>query len=243
MILLRSSQDGMPKSARCFGGQVFRRSSHAGFTLVEILLALSILLSILLIILSSFTGAQRAREILLSKESALRQTRILLDRVGTDISGGFASAGNDLTGLSCKEDRFSDKSASTLQFTAFALPDASDVRPSGGIVRLRYSPRLSTDGNFIEIYREQFDIPQIENRVPNREARIAERILGFRVELYDGQKWVKEWPPDSARKLSMPTRAAFIVTDAQGTEYRRVVPIPLAGQEANVLWSGKRTKP
>lgn len=217
-----------------------RARSEGGFTLVEVLLALSILLAVLTVILSTFMGAETTREILSHRESSFRETRLLLDRLGTDVSGGFVSPQHAMSVFTCKEDQFSGKSASTVSFSAFALPDASDVRPSGGIVRIRYSPRLSADGRFLEIYREQSDIPFIENKVPNRETRVAGRLRGFRVELHDGQKWVKEWPPDELRKRTMPRMAAFVVTDAEGTEFRRVVPVPLAGREIAMLYSGKR---
>jgi len=69
---------------------------------------------------------------------------------------------------------------------------------------------------------------------------VAEGLRGFRIELYNGTTWVKEWPSGGGAKTAMPKKAAVTLVDASGATYRREVAIPLAGQEANVTWSGRR---
>ena len=69
---------------------------------------------------------------------------------------------------------------------------------------------------------------------------MADGLRGFRIELYDGTAWVKEWPSGGGRKTAMPKKAAVTLVDAAGETYRREVPIPLAGQEGAVTWSGRR---
>ena len=50
-----------------------------GFTLLEILLALSVLSIILLLLLSAFTGAARVRETIYTRAREFRQIRLVLD--------------------------------------------------------------------------------------------------------------------------------------------------------------------
>jgi len=213
---------------------------RAGFTLVEVLLALAILSTILVLLLSSFKGAEQTIEILLDRSDAFRQIRIGMDRIGTDIEGAFSSQGNETTAFSCKADKFSGKPASTLLFTAFDLPDATGVRPSSGFVKVRYFPKVSEDGKHIELHREQADLPLIENRIPTSESRLASRLLGFRVELFDGRNWNQEWPPQGGSKFTLPKKVSFVLTDLRGQEYKRTIPLTLAGQETSTLFSGKR---
>jgi len=215
---------------------------RAGFTLVEVLLALAILSTILVLLLSSFKGAEQTIEILLDRSDAFRQIRIGMDRIGTDLSGALSSQGNESTAFSCKADKFSGKPASTLVFTAFALPDTTGARPPSGLVKVRYFPKVSEDGKHIELHREQSDLPLIENRIPTNESRIASRLLGFRVELFDGKSWVQEWPPSSGgSKHLLPGKVTFVLTDHRGQEFKRSIPLRLAGQEASTLFSGKRS--
>lgn len=211
-----------------------------GFTLLEVLIAFAIFAVIAVLLLSAFTGTNRAREILSERSRDSRQIRMSLDRIGTDLQGAFASDRIEATALSCHEDTFSGKPASTLVFTAFVLPEPGGPRPSGDIVKLRYFPKLGREGNFIELYREESFLPLIDNRIPTREVRMAERLLGFRVEVFDGNAWTKEWPAGGGKKTALPAKVAFVLTASTGEEYRRVVSLALAGREVDMPYSGKR---
>lgn len=216
------------------------KSRGRGFTLIEVLLALAILSTILVLLLSSFKGAERTLDILSDRSGAFRQIRIGMDRIGADLEGAFSSQGNETTAFSCKADKFSGNPASTLTFTAFDLPDPTGARPSSGLVKVRYFPKVSEDGKHIELHREQADLPLIENRIPTSESRLASRLLGFRVELFDGRNWIQEWPPQGGSKYILPGKVSFVLTDHRGHEYKRTIPLALAGREASALFSGKR---
>jgi len=220
---------------------VRRTAGNRGFTLLEVLLTLAIFSVILVLLLSSFTGTERTREILTDRSRDFRQLRMSIDRIGSDLAGTFSSTGIEATALTCHEDTFSGKPAATLVFTAFVLPESGGPRPAGDIVKIKYYPKLDRDGTFLELYREESSLPLIENKIPTREVRMADRLLGFRVEFPDGDKWTKEWPPGGRSKSSLPGKVAFILTGSSGLEYRRVVSLPLSGQKASVLSSGKRT--
>ena len=222
---------------------LFGERRRAGFTLVELLLAFAIFSTILVLLLASFTGAERAREILSDRSRGFRQIRAGLDRIGTDLSGAFASDKVEGSALTVRTDAFSGKPASTLVLTAFTLPEPGEARPATDIVKVRYSARAGHDGSFLDLYREQSDLPLIENRIPTREVRLAERLLAFRVEAWDGTAWVKDWPSAGRKATTLPAKVALVLTDAAGKEYRRVVPVVLAGQEATIIFSGRRSAP
>lgn len=213
---------------------------RGGFTLLEILLALSVLSVILLLLLSAFTGAARVRETLSSRSRDFRQIRLVLDRAGTDLMGAFATTARGESALSLREDELSGMPAATLSFTAFQLPDGDSGHPPAEIVKIRYFPRIGADGVSIELHREQSDLPFVGNKIPLRETVVAEGLRGFRVEMYNGTEWVKEWPGGGGGKSALPKKAAVTLVDRLGETYRREVPIPLAGQEGSVTWSGRR---
>lgn len=213
---------------------------RGGFTLIEILLALSVLSVLFLLLLSAFTGAARVRETLSSRAREFRQIRLLLDRIGTDLMCAFASSARVESALTMHQDQLSDMPASTLTFTAFQLPDGDRSHPPAEIVKIRYFPRIGADGVSLELHREQADLPFIENKIPLRESTVADRLRGFRVELYDGTTWVKEWPAGGGSSTALPKKVAVTLVDERGETYRREVPIFLAGQEGNVTWSGRR---
>ena len=213
---------------------------RGGFTLLEILLALSVLSVIMLLLLSAFTGAARVRETLSSRSREFRQVRLVLDRIGTDLMQAFATSAREDSALSLREDQLSGMAAATLTFTAFQLPDGDSSHPPAEIVKVRYFPRIGADGVTLELHREQSDLPFVENKIPSRETTVAEGLRGFRVELYNGTAWVKEWPAGGGSKTTLPKKAAVTLVDTRGETYRREVPILLAGQEGSVGWSGRR---
>lgn len=214
---------------------------RGGFTLVEILLALSVLSILLLLLLAAFTGAVRVRESLSDRSREYRQVRLLLDRLGTDLSGAFASNAREDSALTCREDQFSGMPAATIAFTAFQLPLTDGGRPPADVVKIRYFPRVGAGGTTLDLRREESELPFLENRIPPRETLVAEGLRGFRVELWDGAAWRKEWPPSGQVKTSLPRKAAFTLLDARGEAFRREVPLILAGQEGTVLQSGRRS--
>ncbi|NJD62402.1 MAG: prepilin-type N-terminal cleavage/methylation domain-containing protein, partial [Deltaproteobacteria bacterium] len=229
-----------PRSAKHVAGPAPRSAKHVGgFTLVEILLALAILSVVMVLLLASFTGAGRSLEILTERSGNFRQLRITMDRSGSDLDGAFSSIGSEPTAFTCKPDQFSGKPASTLIFTAYVLPDITGARPPSDIVRIKYFPKVSEDGRSIEIHREQSDLPLIENKILTVESRLATRIQGFRVELYDGSTWQTEWP-QGGKKWALPRKVRLAITDSLGVEFHRTVPLPLAGKEASGTYSGKR---
>ena len=130
--------------------------------------------------------------------------------------------------------------AATLTFTAFQLPDGDAAHPPAEIVKIRYFPRIGSDGVTLELHREQSDLPFVENKILPRETTVAEGLKGFRIELYDGSAWVKEWPSSGGSKSTMPKKAAITLVDARGDTYRREIIIPLAGQEPSLAYSGRR---
>ena len=213
---------------------------QSGFTLVEILLTLAIFSGIMVLLLSAFTGADRTREILSGRSRDFRQLRIALDRVGTDLSGAFSSEAHESAALSCVEDKFSGKPASTLIFSAFILAESDGGKPSTDLVKVRYFPKVGPDGRFVELHREESFLPLIENRIPTREVLLADRLSGFRVELFDGKEWKGRWPPEGGKKSALPQKAAVILIDSGGTEYRKEIRLFLSGQEGSIPYSGKR---
>jgi hypothetical protein len=155
--------------------------------------------------------------------------------------GAFSTTTFETTALTCKTDQFSGKPAATLVFTAFALPDISGARPVSDIVKVRYFPKVGADGKTIDLYREQLDLPLIENRMTTSESRLATGLSGFKVELSSGENWTNEWPDAGASRGKLPKKISFVLIDSLGKEYRRTIFLPLAGQEASILFSGKRT--
>lgn len=165
---------------------------------------------------------------------------MLLDRLGSDITSAVSALKLPETHMASREDTFSGQPGATLSFTAFSQGSDPDVRLSSGLVKIRFFPKVSSEPGFLDLYREQSDLALIENRLPVRESRIARRIKGFKVELYDGSQWRTEWPPGGDKKGSLPQRIAVTLIDEDGEPLRREIDVALYGKESQLLFSGRR---
>jgi len=209
-------------------------------TLVEVLLALGILSAVLALLLSAFTGAERARTALAQRSRQLRGILLAQDRIAQEVAGAFSSNSAGACRLTGREDRFGAVRASTLAFTAFAALRSQGGAPATGLLKVRYFPRQMEDGRLLELWREEAPAPLIENRFPVREARIAASLSAFRVEFWDGSAWVTEWPRPGTDPAAAPRRIAVILADEGERQYRREIALPLAGQEGALPLSGRR---
>jgi prepilin-type N-terminal cleavage/methylation domain-containing protein len=218
------------------------RRKQAGFTLIEILIALAIFSSILVLLASAFTGAARTRDLLEERYGQSRRKGMTLDRLGTDLAGAVSAVRLAETHMTAREDTFSGRPGATLAFTAFVPASETTDRPSSGLVKIRYYSKVSSEAGFIDVYREQSDLALIENRLPIRETCIARRIRGFKLSYDDGTAWRTDWPPSPDRKGMLPKKVAITVIDENDTGLQRTIDFPLAGREPMLLFSGNRPK-
>jgi hypothetical protein len=205
-----------------------------------VLLALSIFAVLLILLLGGFTGAARTLDGVTGKERELRRTAGALDRIFTDLSGAVDTSRIAAIRFECRSDTLAGFAASSVQFASFSGGADNSTRPATRLCKVRYSARLSEGGDRLDLVRERADLPLVENRLPAREGRLAAGIRGFEVLLYDGKEWKKEWPSGGGGGGTLPTRVAVTITDGEGRPFRRVVAIPLAGREADLLHSGRR---
>ena len=212
--------------------------SRNGFTLVEVLLTLAILSVIMLLLVSAFAGAAKTRSVMIDRGRDFRQVLIAIDRIGTDLHGTFTTPKRSESALTYKEDKLSGSPAATLAFTTFQIPSIGDGSPPSSIIRVSYFPKVSRDGSYIDLYRRQSDLPFIENRIPAKEALLAEKLRGFRAEFNDGNGWQSDWP-GGRNQTALPKKMAITIIDSRGVEYRREIALHLAGQES-VIQSGNR---
>lgn len=218
------------------------RTDRSGFTLVEVLVALGLFAVVSTLLYGALRGISTARDIFEDRLRTDRRALLLLDRIATDLQGAVATTNGDTVGIVARDDSFGDAKASSVTFTAFTLPSTGSSRPSSGLVKRRYFPKIAEDGRRIDIHLEESELPRVTNKVPPRETRIAEGLTSFRVEWLDGDKWVGEWPPSEGKAAVLPYRARVTVVDAREERFVREVSLPLAGQEGALLNSGRRTR-
>lgn len=178
---------------------------RAGFTLLELLIALVLLAVLTTALYASFFTVVKARERAAEGMEARRELGATLDLLRREIAAALISGSDKRLHFVVKDrDNFA-KPASILELTTLALPQTTQVIRESGIRTVRYE-MLEKKGQSILTRREQDLFFDLQNVRPYPQ---MERISGFLVECYDGTKWLKSW--DSSLNNGLPSMVRVTV--------------------------------
>jgi general secretion pathway protein J len=154
---------------------------NRGFTLIEILIAVTILSIVLAAIYSTFFLSQRAIDGMDESMLKLQESRRAIDIMRCELDSTLYNKKDAATFLKIQDRDIYGKQASQLSFTAF-----STLRP--GLSRLSY---------YIENADGKLNLlKKIDSPYSNKEAEgtgIIEDLEAFTVEAKYNDKWVKTW--------------------------------------------------
>ena len=190
-----------------------------GFTLIEILISLTLLVIVLGAVYSTFFSVQRALERFDKISLKYHETRTALDMMRREVEGALVrNTGADESikaraGFVIKDRDVFGKSTSTLDLTAFSFKGSN----------------LNTISYYVTEKDGKLDLLKSEMpaAAPSKEYKvdIVEGIESFTVETIFNQKWVRTWDSDLTGKLPEIVRIS-IEFDDNGkfvtlTEYAR----------------------
>lgn len=168
---------------------------NTGFTLLEILVAMTVVVLVLGSIYGVFTGISRARVRVESRGGAGHQARVVFDRIGRELrsayplpAAGGAFAGSNATGGSLP----------TLSFATSAGTPAGGAH--GGIRMVRYALAPLPEGkdNGYELLRSE--TPAFLGAAPaERASRLIAGVRALRWRFYGDGTWQDEWPASAGR--------------------------------------------
>ncbi|WP_246545447.1 type II secretion system protein GspJ [Pelotalea chapellei] len=177
---------------------------NAGFTLLELLIALVLLAILTTALYSSYFAVMAARERAGEGMEARRELGSTLDRMRQQINAAQFSTGDKRLHFVVEDRDIFGAPSSTLELTTLAEPSQL-TRPESGVINSRYHI-VERDKRRILTSKDQ-DILFETDTAP--EYPQMERITGFLVECYDGSKWVRSW--DTALNLKLPQQVRITV--------------------------------
>ncbi len=182
-----------------------KHSGPNGFTLLEMLVALSITAVILAALYSSFFVIQRSVHASEETLTTLHEARAALDVIRREIEGAFTStsAGNSEV-FTLKDRDFYGAQASTISFLTHASTLHGPARVSYRVEDI--DGRLTLIKSLTTVNMPKVDAP---------EAEMVERISSFTVEaLKHGTDWVRTW---DQRQMPTKVRISLEVPIAERT--------------------------
>ena len=213
-----------------------------GFTLIEVLLAMAILVVLMSVVYGSFSTAGRNVE---QAEAARDETdlaRTLLAKLSDDLVNAYdnfkmiavnpnTNANVNLTVFYGKkaetgegEDKVRRDSLSLTTLTNWRKPDSKETE----LLEVGYFFKEKPDGSGYSLYRREkrelsADVPPLEGGV---EYEITDRVEGLQFRYYNGTQWVDEWdtrtivvPAGSSTASRLPKTVELTLTLDTGKVY------------------------
>jgi general secretion pathway protein J len=188
----------------------FFRISNRGFTLLELLVALVLLVILSGALYGTYFSVMRGSEAAKERTEPLRDARVTLDLLRREVAAAYFDSTNKRLHFIVEDRDIFGKPASILDFTAFTVPKSGSV-PSSDVMAVRYKP-VEIEARKIILSRQTKDLYLDSKTLPYP---LTEQIEGFLVECYDGNQWVKSW--DTALNAGLP-KAVRITLFLQGSD-------------------------
>ena len=207
-------------------------STTAGFTLLEIVISVGILVVILAIIYSTFNSSMKVFSAMETREDAYGQTRVILNRMAEEIGSAYWSDANPNTGLLGE-----DKEEDGLPFDSLHLTSLSHIR----WVKDSRESELCEIGYYLETDREMEKTFLFRREDWNVDGtleeggitlELAEGIDGLNFRYYDGEEWVDDWDSKAKRELPKAIEIVLFVSDPtrKRIAFSTIILTPIVGE-------------
>lgn len=191
---------------------------EAGFTLIEIMMALAILGLIMALVSVSFTNTVRARQRIEGQMDLYQMGRLALDTISRDIASAYLSntsamlQENEITGFFGKDGTEGDAPNDELHFVTLAR---SDLLPGPDITEVGYflTPIKDMDAKFLQRRVDPF--PDLEISEGGTVYDLAELVVGLNFRYLDHEnQWNDTW--DSVMNEGILPQAVEVTINFKG---------------------------
>ena len=198
---------------------------NRGFTLLEVLVALMLLVILSGALYGTYFSLMRGRETAVAKMDARRELSTTLDLLHRELSAAYFNTANTRLHFVVEDRDYFGKPASTLDFTAIA-PPRSDGLTASDQVRLTY--KAMEKEQKLQLARQARDLYVTIDPLPYPQMLELE---GFLVECYDGGKWVRTWDTKfNAAGLPKAVRITLMVKEGDKTVQFSTIAKPEMGR-------------
>lgn len=162
-----------------------------GFTLVEILVAISILAIVLTSIYGVFSAVSRAGDRLDRDSADYHLARVVFDRLGRELHGAYYRPEDETTRLRGGLDA---QGSPYLEFATTAVTPASPTGTGVATVRYNLVPTPEEDAGGHTLMRGEFPRKrQIATQEPYRMMRLAPALTALTFRFYRDGNWLDRW--------------------------------------------------
>jgi len=183
----------------------------AGFTLIEVLVGLGIMVLLVGMIQGIYAAAVRSRQAAEERTATIHAVSTIFSKMCDELSASFVSKPRaDQTFFRMTTD---SSGQSTLEFTTL-LPTVHGLR-AGGETRIRYAPDPDRDSPLPEkIVLKRTEIDDLFKDL-ERDGVTYQMLKGinhFKVTCYNGEEWLENWDNTDPQNPKLPRAVRLTVT-------------------------------
>ncbi|EAT14377.1 type II secretion system protein GspJ [Desulfuromonas acetoxidans] len=177
--------------------------TEGGFTLIEVLVAITLLSLVLTAVYGVFTTLSATEKRLHSDSEAYHQARIIFDRLGREIRTCYLNTDNDRSAFDSGEDSLGQP------YLAFSSTSALTTGDSpGGVTQVRYELETDLGKTVGTLYRSAQPLFVTDDVA--RKQRMSSQIKAIVWRFYDGSEWQDDW--DSTITETLPQTVEMQLT-------------------------------
>ena len=212
------------------GGQNGRVGRDQGFTLIEVLLALSIAALISLFLYETFISTSRVTEKIDQEREVYREIRLTADQLTRELLSVYPSPSGRSQPLvfSGVHETGAEGSTDSLSFYTMAHLHLVPNQPDTDLTRVRYFLEKPLDGKWYQLSHEE--APHfLSTGSPEKEVLI-EKVKELTFRYFDGKAWQTEWDSKKSNQ-TLPTavKVSLVVIKQDGTPEEWVHQVNLFG--------------
>ena len=185
----------------------------AGFTLIEVLIAVSLTAIVLSSIYGVFTSVFTARERVLAESETSQIGRVLFERLGRELRGAWAPATGDKFFLATLD----RDGRPELRFATASTTLAATGR--GGIAALRYGLQPMPEGPIDRLYLVRSEEPyHLRDRLDAGSYPLTGNVKRVAWRFYGDNGWVESWSTAQSNTLPQLVEMTVILLDKDNRE-------------------------
>ena len=188
-----------------------KRSS--GFTLIEVLIAVSLTAIVLSSIYGVFTSVFAARERVLAESETSQIGRVLFERLGRELRGAWISSTGDKFFLATTD----RAGRPELRFATASTTLAATGR--GGMAALRYGLQPMPEGPIDRLYLVRSEEPyHMRDRLDSGSYPLTGNVKSVTWRFYGANGWVDSWSAAQSNTLPQLVEMTVILLDKDNRE-------------------------
>ncbi len=192
---------------------------YSAFTLMELLISLSMLTIIAFVSTTSFVSMRKITEVTRRNEDALRHIRYFLSRLDVEISGAVLVRRAEETLFQSKRMDINGEKVNNLIFTTISPQQYLEIGKRGEIIKLEYDVTENEEDPYLLVVTKKvyYNTLTPEDEQEPVEFIIRSDFTSFMLRFYKAGKWHDSW--DTKKTNNLPDGIELIFSLGE-TKYR-----------------------